>query len=145
MGDDAGGFLAGGFVVLLAEDLRGDGVVRIEEPSGDVDAAVCCREGAEGDHGGIGRRGGPLGQVDLLGRTGSGLRRETLGDQVEDAGTAQVAIEGGVEDGLQGRGLGIVAGGIEVRGGEADAFGAEIAAGVDPVLGGELGREEIHQ
>jgi hypothetical protein len=57
-------------------------------------------------------------------------------NQVEDAGAGQVAIESGVEDCFQGRGLGIGAHGLEVGGSDADAVVAEIGAGVDPILGG---------
>ena len=60
VGDGARRVLAGDLVVLLAEDLGADGVAGVEEPAGDEDAAVGGGERAEGDHGGIGRRGRPL-------------------------------------------------------------------------------------
>jgi len=67
------------------------------------------------------------------------LRNHALGNQVEDAGVGQVAIEGGVKGGLQNRSLGIVTDRLQVCGGDADAVGAQVGAGVDPVLGTQLG------
>jgi hypothetical protein len=130
---------------LLAQYLGVDGVAGVKEPAVDDEPAIGGRERAKGHHGGVGRGGGPLRQADLLGRAGRGLRDHALGDQVEDAGAGQVAIQCGVEGGLQYRGLGIKADGLEVGGSDADAVVAEVSAGVDPVLGAQLGGRKAKQ
>jgi len=62
-----------------------------------------------------------------------------FGNEIEDAGIAQVAVERGVEGGFEGGGLWINATGLEVGGGDADSVISEIGAGVDPVLCGQMG------
>ena len=141
--DGARHFLACRFVVLLAEDLGVGGVARVEEPAVNAEASIVGRQRSERHHGRVGRCGGPLGKVDLLGRTGRGLGREALGDQVEDSRAGQVAIQGGVEGCLQTRALGIDAHWFEVGGGDADAVVAQVCASVNPVLGGQLGGRKI--
>ena len=136
---------AGGFVVLLAEDLRVGGVAGVIEPAVDGEAAVCSRERAEGDHGGVGGVGRPLREIDLLRRAGRGLGIEALRDHVEDAGVLEIAEEGGVEGGLERGRLRVGADLLEVGCGEADARVAEARTGVDPILCGGGKRGEMLQ
>jgi hypothetical protein len=129
-----GHILAGLFAVLLAEDLRVGGVAGVVEPAVDDQPAIGNRERAKGHHGRVGGRGRPLLQIDLLRRAGGNLRRQALGDEIEDARVGQIGLQRGVEGCLQLRGLGIGADRLEIRRGQPDALVAEARSGMNPVL-----------
>ena len=126
--------LAGLLVVLLAQHLRADGVAGVVQPAVDRKPAVRHRERPEGHHCRIGRRRGPLRQVDLLRRAGRGLGRHALRHQVEDTGVGKVIGERGVEDRHQCRSLRIAAQRLEIRRGDPDALVAQVRSGMNPVL-----------
>ncbi len=67
VGDGAGRFLAGGFVVLFAEHLGIGRVAGVEEPAIDDQMSVGAGKSAESHHGGVGRSGRPLRKIDFLG------------------------------------------------------------------------------
>ena len=64
--------------VLLGEDLRVLGVLGVVEEAVDDEAAAVDGEIAEDDHGGVGGRGGPLGELDLGLACRGGLRQSCL-------------------------------------------------------------------
>ena len=66
MGDVASCIRRERLVILLAEHLGRLRIFRVEQPAIHDDVAVLHFDGAEGDHGGVGRRRTPLGQIDLL-------------------------------------------------------------------------------
>jgi len=86
VGDGAGRLFAGGVGIVLAKDLGAGGVAGIEKPGIDDDLAVDASKRTEGEHGGAGRCGRPLGKAYLLRSPRSGWRSHALRDQVEDAG-----------------------------------------------------------
>ena len=92
-------------------------------------------EVAEGDHGGVGGRGGPLGEVDLGRGAGGGLWAcrlfETMSKMPALARSAKRMVSKVL---LVGGGVGVGAGGLEVGGGDADAVGAGAGLEVEPVL-----------
>ena len=134
MGDLAGGVVAGVLVVLLGEHLRVLQVLGVEEKAVADDLAALDAEVAEGHHGGGGRRGRPLLDVDLCGRAWDGLRQQALGDDVEDAGVGEIGEESCVEGVLQAVGLRIGGGGFEVGDGDADVGDAAGGLGLERIL-----------
>ena len=72
--------------------------------------------------------------IDLGGRSGSRLRQQALGDDVEDAGVGEVGVEGRVEGALEAVGLRVGGGGLEVGDGDANVGDAAGGLGLEPVL-----------
>ena len=145
VGDLPGGVFAGVFVVLLGEHLRILEVLRVEEEAVADDLAALDAEAAEDNHGG--RRGcdRPLLNVDLSRRAWDGLRQQTLGDDVEDAGVRQVRVKGRVEGALESVGLRVGRRGFEVSDGYANVGDTAGGLGLECVLSvqnGGAGKQE---
>ncbi len=142
VGDLAGGVFAGIFAVLLGEHLRVLRVLGVEEEAVDGEAIAGDAEGAEGDHVGERRSGGPLVELDLGGGAGRDRGGHGLRDHVEDAGVREVGEEDGVEGAAERFGLRAESARLEVGGGDAGAA-AGIALQFDgDVVLREQGRRE---
>ena len=141
VGDDAGSIVAGNVGVLLAENLRRRRVLHVVEPALNNEFAGGDAKIAEGQHGGVRRRGVPDSEGDLGWLAGHLQGVEALGDEFDDAGIVQIVPESIVESLEQRVVLGIAVGRFEVRNGKADFFDAESGTGANPILG-EAGRRK---
>src|SRR5271169_2967519 len=132
--DEAGIVFAGFFTVLLAQDLRGLRVLDVKQPALHRQRAALHRNVAEGQHVGVGRRGVPVGQFDVLRSTGNGHRVEALRNRVEDAGRLEIVPQRDTKGRRQLLGFGIAGRCLEVGHGEANFLDAEAGASTDPIL-----------